>query len=285
MKDVKLCLGVSSQFGIGTKEQISLFKQIGFDGFFVQWNCGTDLQELRQHADFEGMTFHSVHAPFLKAADMWQNSTAAREAIGELLECAVQCSSAGVPIMVCHTFIGFEDHSPTSFGIANYKTVAERAKELGVKIAFENTEGEEYLAALMEAFNGDDNVGYCWDTGHELCYNHGKDMLSPYGNRLLCTHLNDNLGIKAFDGTITWHDDLHLLPFDGIADWTDVAHRLNACGYNDFLTFELNTKSKPNRCENDVYDRMNIEDYICEAYKRACRVAAIKENLKHKRRM
>ena len=48
-------------------------------------------------------------------------------------------------------------------------------------------------------------------------------MLALYGEKLICTHLNDNLGIKDFEGKTTWHDDLHLLPFDGIADWNKIA--------------------------------------------------------------
>lgn len=44
-------------------------------------------------------------------------------------------------------------------------------------------------------------------------------MLDKYGDRLIATHLNDNLGVSDFDGKVTWTDDLHLLPFDGIIDW------------------------------------------------------------------
>ena len=178
--------------------------------------------------------------------------------------------------MVAHAFIGFTSHNPTAFGLKNFERVVAEAERLGVKVALENTEGEEYLAALMAHFAGCNAVGFCWDTGHEMCYNHSQDMLALYGDRLLCTHLNDNLGIRDFGGNITFIDDLHLLPFDGIADWADIASRLNRCGFDGILTFELNTKSKPNRCENDPYGRMDIRQYFTQAYMRACRVAALK---------
>ena len=45
----------------------------------------------------------------------------------------------------------------------------------------------------------------------------GKDMLELYGDRLIATHINDNLGVSNSDGKIFRTDDLHLLPFDGIA--------------------------------------------------------------------
>ena len=100
-------------------------------------------------------------------------------------------------------------------------------------------------------------------------------MLGEYGGRLFFTHLNDNLGIQDYGGAITPLDDLHLLPFDGVADWQDIARRLCRQGFDDYLTFELNTESKPGRHENDKYANMPIEAYIAEAYARSCRVAAL----------
>lgn len=46
-------------------------------------------------------------------------------------------------------------------------------------------------------------------------------MPALYGDRLLCTHLNDNLGIKDYTGQITWRDALHLLSFDSIGNWQE----------------------------------------------------------------
>ncbi len=276
MYNVKLCLGTSDQFGITVKEQIKLFKDTGFEAFFVNWSKGENISEIKEYADSLGMIFQSVHAPFGKSADMWTSGEKATIAVEELSECLADCAANNVPIMVCHAFIGFEEHSPSEVGVENYRKVVEKARKLGVKIAFENTEGEEYLAALMKAFDDYENVGFCWDTGHEMCYNRSCDMMELYGEKIICTHLNDNIGIKDYDGTIFWTDDLHLLPFDGAADWKNIVHRLNKYNYNDILTFELNKLSKPNRHENDVYDKMTIEEYICEAYKRACKTAMLK---------
>lgn len=108
-----------------------------------------------------------------------------------------------------------------------------------------------------------------------MCYNRSKDMLALYGDRLSATHINDNLGIKDYNGAITFKDDLHLLPFDGVKDWGELTKRIQMCGYDGELTFELNLVSKPDRHENDIYGEMPFERYLTEAYKRACRVAAL----------
>ncbi len=52
---------------------------------------------------------------------------------------------------------------------------------------------------------------------------------------------------------------------------------MNQYSCNDILTFELSTNSKPSRHENDAYANMGYELYLTEAYKRACRVATMKE--------
>ena len=112
-----------------------------------------------------------------------------------------------------------------------------------------------------------------------MCYNWSEDVVGRFGQngKLFATHLNDNLGIRDFEGKITWIDDLHLLPFDGIADWKGIAERLDRAGFDGTMTFELNTKSKPGRHENDKYDKMDIEQYVTEVYIRACRLAAMRK--------
>ena len=275
MYKTKLCLGASQGFGIDIEEQIRLFKQVGFEGFFTVWD--ENLKKYRELADELGMEYQSVHAPFRNVAKIWRGGEDAEKAVEELISCVRDCAEAGVPIMVSHAYIGFEpSEGPDAEGVERFRRVVEEAKKLGVKIAFENTEGEEYLAALMDAFKDYDNVGFCWDTGHQMCYNYATDMMELYGDRLICTHINDNLGVRDFEGKITYYDDLHLLPFDGIGDWNDITGKLNRCGYNDILTFELKIHNSPNRFDNEKYQNMRIEQYVSEAYARACRVATLK---------
>lgn len=279
----KLCLALSEAFGIGLKEQMDLLKKVGFYAYFFGADDGVGvkgsqvIKEIKDYGDSIGLVCQSLHAPFLKAADMWEKSEKAELAVKELLDCLEACAACDIPILTCHCYIGFGPQNPNQIGIDNYGIVVARAKELGVKIAFENTEGEDYLKALMDAFKDEEHVGFCWDTGHEMCYNRSKNMMDLYGDRIIATHLNDNLGVRSYEEKITWLDDLHLLPFDGIADWNHIVNELNKYGFDDILSFELNIGSKPDRHENDLYGKMGIELYITEVYKRACKVAAMKE--------
>ena len=147
-----------------------------------------------------------------------------------------------IPVMVIHPFIGFKDHTPTQVGLDNYARVIEVANKLNVKLGFENVEGEEYIAAIMKTFWNEPSVGFCLDTGHEMCYNEHRDMLALYGEKLCHTHLNDNLGVRGDE--ITFHDDLHLMPTDGIADWHNIMERIRKTGYNGYLMSELSRGNK-----------------------------------------
>lgn len=272
----KFALNIGKLFGEDLPAQLTLLQQAGFEGYFFTWNRQLDYKPIVEEGNRLGMTLQSIHAPFTKVKYLWgEDEEAAQDALNELLECLQVCAECGAPIMVVHVYIGFKEFLPiTETGLNRYRVLVEEAERLGVKIAFENTEGEEYLAALLETFRSSPAVGFCWDTGHEMCYNHSKDMLSLYGDRLICTHINDNLGIKDFGGEIYYTDDLHLLPFDGIGDWDDIARRLDRWEFKDFMTFELKLASQKERHENDCYAAMPLTDYLAEAYKRACRLAA-----------
>ena len=252
---------------------LDLLAETGWNGWFAVWRPGDDLRPLARRAEALGLVAQSVHAPWGKAADLWGDDEAKGEAaVKELADCLRATAEIGAPVMVAHAWIGFVPTAPTEAGLRRFGRVADEAARLGLSVALENTEGEEHLDALLMHFAGHPAVGFCWDTGHELCYNRGRDLMAPYGDRLLVTHLNDNLGITDPAGPTTWHDDLHLLPFDGIADWPGIAARLARAGFAGPLTFELNRTSKPNRHENDAYAATPLKTWMAEALARARRV-------------
>lgn len=271
-----LGMNTSPSFGCDIEEQIRLLRTVGFDAFFTPWKAEYPIEKWAATAKETGMIYQSVHAPFDKTADLWRRDKEKADAAeSEIKACIHSCYDNAITLMVSHCYIGFDGVVDiTDSGLERYGRIIDEAERNGIRIAFENTEGIEYLEALLNNFSDRKSVGFCLDTGHEMCYNFGVNLLEKWGDRLIATHLNDNLGIKDFGGKITWHDDLHLLPFDGIRDWDELARRFRACRYDGILTFELNKQSKPDRHENDIYDRMSLQDYFTACYVRACRLAA-----------
>ena len=256
-------------------EVMQMMRRIGFDAVSPEWGKDVDMDGVIKAARDAGLELQSLHAPFGKMNLLWQQEMGEQDfPLDGLFASLEVCKKHSIPILVVHCWIGFKyEDQPNEIGLKNYGKLVERAAEYGVSIAFENTEGGEFTEALLEHFKDYENVGFCWDSGHEMCYNHSEDLLGKFGDRLLVTHLNDNLGISRFNGETFWHDDLHLLPYDGIADWDDNIKRLKASKPLEILNFELNRFSKPNRFDNDIYQKLSLEEYYTEAYKRACRIA------------
>lgn len=271
-----LCMNANDAFGVPVSEQIVMLREIGFEGFFTMWDKDFPIKEWAELAREQGMIYQSLHAPFDYISDIWRGTDEQAAIPMNNVISTIRCAAENnIKIVVCHCYIGFDGIVDiTEKGLERFGRIIDEAERCDVKIAFENTEGEEYLDALMNAFSHKKCVGFCLDTGHEMCYNFSTDLLSKYGDRLIATHINDNLGIRDYNGKIFWHDDLHLLPFDGIRDWDETARRFREHNYEGILTFELCKGSKPNRHENDKYERMDLREYFTEAYVRACRLAS-----------
>ena len=246
-------------------QQLSMLKEIGWGAFFTGWDR-ENLAQWAEEAERLGLVYQSVHAPFVGINHLWKEGERGAAYTQQLIDCVTDCHNCGIPVMVIHPFIGFDEHTPTQIGLDNYARVVEVADRLDVRLGFENVEGEEYLTALMKAFWDAPSCGFCLDTGHELCYNGAKNMLAQYGAKLCHTHFNDNLGV--YDPTLTWENDFHLLMGDGIVDWNGVMDRIDATDYRGVLMCELSLSNKPNRHTHDAYAAMPLEEFYALALER-----------------
>lgn len=253
-------------------DDLCAIKLAGWDGVFTGWDPNWDPSKIEHIAklihDLE-LIYQSIHAPFTRVHKLWDEGEAGEIEVKQQITCLQTAQKIGVDLVILHPNIGFDRRTPTELGIERYAKIFDAAKQLGVRVAVENVEGEEYLDALMQAFPNEPHVGFCIDTGHEMCYNGSHDLIGKYGNHLFGTHLNDNKGQTGEN--ITWLDDSHMLPFDGIADWNGIADRLKKAGYKGMLTFELTMKNKPDRHTHDQYEQMSYAKFVAVAYERARR--------------
>ena len=254
----------------GSAEAMKTIRDAGWDGIFTGWGDAESLERSAEEARKNGLIYQSVHAPFTKVHLLWEDEGEAGEAeAARQIECIRSAADIGVDLVVMHAIIGMERNTPTELGLERYGRIFDAAKECGVRIAVENTEGEVYLEALMNAYGDEPHVGFCVDTGHELCYNFGHDTIGRYGKKVFGTHLNDNMAMTG--EKLTWLDDSHMLPFDGVADWDGIAERLHKADYRGMLTFELAQHNRPERHTSDAYEQMTYAEYVGLALEHAKR--------------
>ena len=141
MWNTKLCLGTGNYFGADEKTQLKLFRDTGFEAFFTGWDGKKDLCDLRKYADELGLVFQSVHAPYIKSADMWKTGPKADAAKAELLRCVEDTAAArlGMDVFLLTDCLINND-------IASTSSKNKKAKELGIPIITEDDFIRDYLS-------------------------------------------------------------------------------------------------------------------------------------------
>ena len=178
--------------GPSPEEQLPVLKRAGWDGVFFTWTGTQDDRSLVAAIGREGLALQSVHAPYDRADVLWESDEEGEAEVLRQIACIRDAASWGCGLVVMHAVVGMERISPKGGererAFRLFGRIFEAAREAGVLVALENTEGEQYLDALLTHFRGHPAVRFCIDTGHEMCYDHGHDLIGKYSDLLYCTH-------------------------------------------------------------------------------------------------
>ncbi len=268
-----LNLTVLSGQGITQTQAVPMVARAGFDGCFWVAEDGVQVADVARLAHQHGLAMEFIHAPVSGVNTIWMEGEEGQRRLDILIGWMRQCAQAQLPYMVSHVWTTFTPIEPNALGFDRFGRLLDLAEQEGVKIAFENAEIDLFLSAVWAQFHSHPAAGFCFDSGHELCYNGGRDQLAQFGDKLLCTHLHDNMGQTGPE--ITSRDDSHMMPFDGRIDWEDVAHRLKKVGWEGTLTFELKMQNKPDRHTHDRYAHLSPEGILDLAFQKAKQFEAL----------
>ena len=248
----KCGINFKAHHGMGDEDYIKCMKEVGFDAVF------TGMIEPERHPQVNewfakyGLSHDFIHSHFGHINDMWLDCEEGEQMNRDLLESVDRCAQLSVPVCVVHLSSGPNPPSITDIGRRRYTELVEYAAKKGVKIAFENLRKLANVAWTMEAFADCEHVGFCWDTGHELCYTPNVEFMALFGKRLMCTHIHDNRGIPCADD--------HMLPFDGKLNWDRFAEHIRNSGYDGTLMFEVTSRKIP-----ELYETITAEQYLIKA--------------------
>jgi len=271
----KIGFSLQNTYSLPISDVIRLLKKTGFDAISPIWGPATNLKEITDTAAECKLAVQSLHATYQGIAHMWStDETLSSPTLQALMTSVEDCQKYRIPILVIHPWSGFDYHfCPETLYFHNFDLVVQHAQSRNVRIAFENLEGPEFLGALLEHYKDSPTVGYCWDSGHELCYLPETDLLGIHGQQLIMTHLHDNFSITRKDRRLQGADDLHLIPGDGVADWDYNIDRLKKAPKQEILNFELKINENAAPGPTNPYANMSLEQYIQKAYQRARSIA------------
>lgn len=278
---VDLGFSLQARYDLSISQTVALLNNAGFSAVSPVWSPDLELETLATCVQKHNMTIQSLHAPHGNLAALWNSKDLlSPKAERNITDCIDACARFQIPVAVVHGWQGLIYTFPTEpLDFSVFDRIIDHADQKKVSIAFENLEGEEYLEALMTRYRGRSNVGYCWDSGHDHCYPHKTDFLEAFGDRLIMTHLNDNLGLRDPAGVPTGNDDLHFLPYDGNIHWENALDRLKNLPKQNILNFELKKRSTSTAPADLIYEELSTEAYFHLAGQRARQIADLYEQI------
>lgn len=235
---------------VTVSETIDAIKKAGFKDVFVQWynkEWEYSQEEQLKYARKQGLNIIFAHLGYKNINDLWKECDEGNKLVENYKKDIKICKQNNIPMVVMHLTSKKVAPNYNEIGLERIREIVNYAKELDIKVAFENTKIKGYLEYVIQNLDND-NVGICYDAGH--CHVHFNDEF-PYEmfkNKIFAVHLHDN----------DKSDDLHLLPFDGTIDWEKLIKKLRDCNYEGPITLEP--------CYRHDYLNLTLDEFYKKAY-------------------
>lgn len=266
MNNLAVCVQNGDK-NVTPKETIDAIYNAGFKSVFVQYyNKDIDgFSEIEQinYCKKLGLNIIFCHLGYKNKRDInsiWLEGENGEKVIDGYIEDLKVMKENKIDLVVMHLISGNEPPMYNEIGLKRIERLAKEAKDLEIKIAFENTKKQGYLEYVLGNIK-EDNVGICYDAGH--CHAHFNDKFNYefFKDRIFAVHLHDN----------DKSDDLHLLPFDGTIEWNNVLSKLKENNYTGPITLEL--------CYRYDYLNKPIEEFYKEGYNRGIKLEEIYKSI------
>ena len=260
----KLGINIDCLVGVSELDALDLAKAAGFETFFSNSYKNNIVSPVKKKADALGLTYEFIHAPYRNINELWTNGTGYVEVMEYMKESIDTAANNGIGMVITHVSSGWNPPPVHDLGLSRFDKLVLYAKERGITLAFENLRLLGNLACLVDRYEKEENVRFCFDCGHEHCYTKTMCMMDVFTTRVCCTHIHDNHG-RPFDDKVNDHDE-HLLPFDGTYNYEKMMRKLDEYNYAGSLMLEVTQK-------NADYSKMSAEDFLATCYERIERIS------------
>ena len=266
MKDLAVVVSNDNK-NVTPYETIDAIAASGFKNVFIQWydsdykQFEVPQEEQVAYSREKGLNVIFCHLGYRHMNDIWLDTEAGEQLLNKYLRNLDEIKKLNIDLVMMHACVGLDAPEPTRIGLERFRKICEHAHELGIKLAFENTKMPGYLEFLIDNIDLD-NVGVCYDCGHDHCHFKDNFNFEKFRNKIMCIHIHDNYG----------EIDDHLIPGDGTVNYDYVLNGLKSANYSEYFTMEL--------CYRNDYLDMNIEDFYRLGYERGMELKKKYESIK-----
>jgi len=224
--------------------------EAGFKSVFIQWydkevfpSQNDQLKYIRK----KNINVIFAHLGYKGINSIWVDGLDGELLVEQYKRNIKECKDNNINLVVMHLTNKSEAPKYNELGLNRLKDIVEYAKELAVKVAFENTKIKGYIEYVLENIKNE-NVGFCFDSGHYHVHFNDEFNFDLVKNRMFAIHLHDN----------DQSEDQHLYPFEGTLDWEFIINKLKYCNYKGPITLEL--------CYRNRYLNMNPSQFYKKGY-------------------
>lgn len=269
---MKRKVGINTDCLKGLLDEVSTLKlasKIGFEVFTTDTTERGAVAVLKDQAVSLDMDFPFLHSPFDGINHMWVEGAAYRTVFKGITDSIDYASDFDIPSVVLHVSSGWQAPPVNDLGLSRFDELVEYASNKGVTLAFENLRMLGNLACLIDRYEHRQNVRFCYDCGHEHCYTKTVSWIDIFTNKIVATHIHDNLG-RPFEDKTTDHDT-HWLPFDGSFDYHEMMRKLDKYCYTGPLVLEVYRDASSN------YTNLSAEEFLTTSYDRIKRISDLNQ--------
>lgn len=261
MREIAVCIQNDNK-NVTPIQTIDAIKKAGFQNVFIQWynkDWECSQKEQLDYARSLGLNVVFAHLGYQNINEIWKENEIGEGLVERYKKDLKACKENNIPLVIMHLISKNFEPMYNEIGLHRIQEIVNYAKELGIKVAFENTKTWGYLEYVLTNLEND-NIGVCYDAGHCHAFYDDKFSYELFKNRIFAVHLHDN----------DKSDDLHLMPFDGTIDWKHVASKLKESNYAGPITLEL--------CYRYEYLKMSIDEFYQKGYEVGQKLARMFED-------
>jgi len=233
----KLSIYTSATNNFPLEDRIAAIKEVGYDSICLDFSYKQvgemvwDNQVRLAHK--YNLPIENAHLSGSGMNAVWEEGEKGELVTERLIDELKRMAAFGIKVGIVHVTWGrVAPPPPSELALHRYERAVEVAEQLGVTIALENSVFPEPLHYLLETIKSP-NVGFCYDSGHEIGFTPEEDFLAKYGDRLVAMHLHDNV----------YQDDMHALPFTKDINWEEKVAALKKTDYfKKMITLECTFK-------------------------------------------
>lgn len=264
---IKRKLGINAEFNseIDFMDALDYIAAAGFESTFTLECDSEKVAAFKKKANSLGLYVEFLHAPFDKINEIWTSEET--PAIYRKMIAAIDSAAENdIPTVIIHISGGWNPPSVNDLGLRRFDELVEHAKEKGITVAFENLMVLGDVAYFTDRYRDCENVGFCFDSGHEHCNTKTVRWLDIFCERTVAVHLHDNFSRGDERGGVI---DLHRLPFDGTYDYVDMKRRLDKYSYKNSLMLEVFMH------RSEEYMKMTPTEFMAIAYEKAKKISEL----------